>query len=277
MAASSTYSEGMVVWVSRPTCGCGLVSPCVPPSHHHSPPGAARGRVLRFGAWAPRSLPECVVFWRRSGTPGDGRTSSGAPCGTRSSACPTRTSTSRSSAFPSHVSRKRSRAPDAWTRWARPFTVFKVSGLEGTDGAVDVSLPPPRLEGGTGHRGIAVTGDPGLSLEEAARRRDFTINAVMFDPSPRPSSIPSTAEATSSGGSCGRWIRRRWERTPCARCARPAHRALRAERGSGDGPPLRVDGLAELPAERVFGEIRKLLLKARRPRSAEAPARVGGC
>ena len=62
------------------------------------------------------------------------------------------------------------------------FTVFKVSGLEGAEGAVDVSLPRRDSKAGPGHRGIAVTGDPDLTLEEAARRRDFTINAVMYDP-----------------------------------------------------------------------------------------------
>ena len=35
---------------------------------------------------------------------------------------------------------------------------------------------------GPGHRGIAVAGDAFLSIEEAARRRDFTINAMLFDP-----------------------------------------------------------------------------------------------
>src|SRR5262245_131115 len=62
------------------------------------------------------------------------------------------------------------------------FTVYKVSGLKGVDGAVDVSLPRRDSKVGPGHRGIAVAGDPNLSREEAARRRDFTINAVSVDP-----------------------------------------------------------------------------------------------
>ena len=62
------------------------------------------------------------------------------------------------------------------------FRVFKVTGLEGVAGAVDVSLPRRDSKVGPGHRGIAVEGDPHLPLEEAARRRDFTMNALLWDP-----------------------------------------------------------------------------------------------
>src|SRR4029450_674106 len=40
------------------------------------------------------------------------------------------------------------------------FTVFKVSGLPGVAGAVDVALPRRGPEAGPGPRGIAVRGDP---------------------------------------------------------------------------------------------------------------------
>jgi tRNA nucleotidyltransferase (CCA-adding enzyme) len=62
------------------------------------------------------------------------------------------------------------------------FTVYKLAGLAGLAGAVDVSIPRRDSKAGRGHRGIAVVGDPSLSLEEAARRRDFTINAMLLDP-----------------------------------------------------------------------------------------------
>ena len=55
------------------------------------------------------------------------------------------------------------------------FTVYKVADL-------DVSLPRRESKNGRGHRGFEVTGDPELSIEEAARRRDFTINAIAWDP-----------------------------------------------------------------------------------------------
>ena len=49
-------------------------------------------------------------------------------------------------------------------------------------GDVDVSLPRRESKAGRGHRGFEVTGDPSMRLEDAARRRDFTINAIAWDP-----------------------------------------------------------------------------------------------
>ena len=55
------------------------------------------------------------------------------------------------------------------------FQVYKT-------GDIDVSLPRRESKSGPGHRGFEVTGDPDMSLEDAARRRDFTINAIAWDP-----------------------------------------------------------------------------------------------
>ncbi|MBN1403575.1 MAG: HD domain-containing protein [Opitutales bacterium] len=56
------------------------------------------------------------------------------------------------------------------------FGVFKLRGLE-----MDVSIPRREAKHGTGHKGFIVEGDPHMSLEEAALRRDFTINALYRD------------------------------------------------------------------------------------------------
>jgi tRNA nucleotidyltransferase (CCA-adding enzyme) len=61
----------------------------------------------------------------------------------------------------------------------RNFGVLKVR-IEGTD--YDFSLPRRESKTGAGHRGFAVAPDPGLTETEAAARRDFTINAVAYDP-----------------------------------------------------------------------------------------------
>ena len=55
------------------------------------------------------------------------------------------------------------------------FQVYKI-------GDVDVSLPRRDSKAGRGHRGFVVTGDPDMSIAEAARRRDFTVNAISRDP-----------------------------------------------------------------------------------------------
>src|SRR5689334_21151251 len=47
---------------------------------------------------------------------------------------------------------------------------------------IDVSLPRRESKSGRGHRGFVIEGDPFMTFEEAARRRDFTINAILFDP-----------------------------------------------------------------------------------------------
>src|SRR5512143_3218033 len=62
------------------------------------------------------------------------------------------------------------------------FRIYQLSGVEGVFGSLDVSVPRRDSKVGPGHRGIAVEGDPDLPVEEAARRRDFTINAMLFDP-----------------------------------------------------------------------------------------------
>jgi tRNA nucleotidyltransferase (CCA-adding enzyme) len=46
----------------------------------------------------------------------------------------------------------------------------------------DFSVPRRDSKSGVGHKGFAVTFDPELTIEAAASRRDFTINAMMYDP-----------------------------------------------------------------------------------------------
>jgi len=57
------------------------------------------------------------------------------------------------------------------------FGVLKIKGLD-----IDVSLPRRESKLGSGHKGFLVESDPGLSVEEAASRRDFTVNAIYMDP-----------------------------------------------------------------------------------------------
>jgi len=61
----------------------------------------------------------------------------------------------------------------------RHFGVFKLwlDQLE-----IDVALPRAEAKAGVGHRGFDISIDPNLAPEKASLRRDFTINAMMFDP-----------------------------------------------------------------------------------------------
>ena len=64
----------------------------------------------------------------------------------------------------------------------KPKTVgssFGVYNLRGYD--VDIAMPRKETATGKGHRDFEITVDPFIGYEKAARRRDFTINAMMED------------------------------------------------------------------------------------------------
>lgn len=62
----------------------------------------------------------------------------------------------------------------------RAFGVLKVLLDDGTD--LDVSVPRRDNHTGAGHRGFSVETDTNMTAVEAAARRDFTINALGYDP-----------------------------------------------------------------------------------------------
>ncbi len=62
----------------------------------------------------------------------------------------------------------------------RAFGVVKLRTRGGLD--VDFNLPRRDSKVAPGHRGFAVEYDPAISFRDAAARRDFTINAMYFDP-----------------------------------------------------------------------------------------------
>ena len=139
------------------------------------------------------------------------------------------------------------------------FAVHKIGGI-------DVSLPRAESKTGRGHRGFAVTGDPHLSVEEAARRRDFTINAILFD--------PLTGEYLDPHNGRADLERRVLRAVDPATFGDDSLRVLRAiqfaarfelEIEERTKALCRAIPLDDLPAERVWGEIEKLLLQARRP------------
>lgn len=61
----------------------------------------------------------------------------------------------------------------------RSFGVLKVR-LQGVE--YDFSLPRRESKTGAGHRGFAVEPEPHLTEADAAARRDFTLNAIAYDP-----------------------------------------------------------------------------------------------
>ena len=137
------------------------------------------------------------------------------------------------------------------------FQVYKV-------GDIDVSLPRRESKEGRGHRGFAVTGDPEMSVEDAARRRDFTVNAIAWD--------PLTEQYVDPFDGRGDITRRLLRVVDPARFPDDSLRVLRAvqfaarlefQLDEGSRTLCRAMSLDDLPAERVWGEIEKLLLAPR--------------
>jgi len=131
---------------------------------------------------------------------------------------------------------------------------------------LDVSLPRRDQRVGRGHRGFAIEGDPELSPAEATRRRDFTVNAMMCD--------PLTGDIVDLWGGRDDLERKVLRAVDPATFVEDSLRVLRgvqfaARLGFTIEPSTallcRGIDLADLPAERLWGEIEKLLLKAVRP------------
>ena len=57
------------------------------------------------------------------------------------------------------------------------FGVLKIHGYD-----IDVSLPRRESKYGVGHKGFLIDSDPFMPIKEAASRRDFTVNAIYYDP-----------------------------------------------------------------------------------------------
>ena len=139
------------------------------------------------------------------------------------------------------------------------FTVYKVAGI-------DVALPRRESKIGRGHRGFEVTGDPDLSIEDAARRRDFTINAVAWDPLTDEYIDPFDGRRDLEARVL-RVVDPRTFGDDSLRVLRALQFAARFELSLDPGTRDICRGLPldDLPAERIWGEIEKLLLLAARP------------
>ena len=148
------------------------------------------------------------------------------------------------------------------------FSVYKLA-FKSQDQArleIDVSIPRRESKAGRGHRGFLIEGDPLMTFEEAARRRDFTINAILYD--------PLTCETVDPFGGV-RDLKERVLRAVAAdtfvddslRVLRAVQLAARFEM-TVDPETVRLCrsiDLTDLPKERIWGEVEKLLTLANRP------------
>jgi tRNA nucleotidyltransferase (CCA-adding enzyme) len=140
------------------------------------------------------------------------------------------------------------------------FTVYKL----GHD--LDVSIPRRERKSGRGHKAFVIEGDPSMSVAEAARRRDFTINAILED--------PLTGELIDPFEGRRDIEQRVLRAVSKDTFAEDSLRVLRAAQFAArfefdiDAETVelcRTIDLSDLPAERIWGEIEKLLLRAAHP------------
>jgi len=144
------------------------------------------------------------------------------------------------------------------------FPVYKLTGL--STGDIDVALPRRESKRGRGHKAFDVQGDPDMSIEEAARRRDFTVNAIAWDPLTGAYEDPFDGRADLAR-SLLRAVDPATFGDDSLRVLRAVQFAARFEFRLDDATAAlcRTIPLDDLPAERVWGEVEKLLLHAARP------------
>ena len=140
------------------------------------------------------------------------------------------------------------------------FTVYKLGHN------LDVSLPRRERKTGRGHRAFYIEGDPSMSFEEAARRRDFTVNAILED--------PLNDEIIDPFGGRADIERKLLRAVSPETFVEDSLRVLRAAQFAARFrfeveektiELCRSINLTDLPAERVWGELEKILLAATQP------------
>ena len=146
-------------------------------------------------------------------------------------------------------------------RFGSAFGVYSLAGHQ-----IDIALPRSERKAGNGHRDFEIEIDPFIGIKEAARRRDFTMNALLKD-------ILSDEIADPYGGTED--IKKRIIRhIDDEKFGEDPLRALRAAQfrsrfGFQVAPSTisicRALDLRNLSAERVEMEMKKALLESRRP------------
>tara|TARA_B100001123_G_scaffold206449_1_gene233972 strand:+ start:7167 stop:8594 length:1428 start_codon:yes stop_codon:yes gene_type:complete len=148
---------------------------------------------------------------------------------------------------------------DRVNRVGESFTVYKVGGI-------DVSLPRRESKTGRGHRGFTIEGDPNLSFKEAARRRDFTINAIAWNPLTNQYLDPYQGQNDLKQGIL-KMVDSQTFSDDSLRVLRAIQFAARFGFTLDEATRTicRSIKLDDLPPERIWGELEKLLLGSPRP------------
>ncbi len=140
------------------------------------------------------------------------------------------------------------------------FAVYKIGRH------IDVSIPRRERKAGRGHRGFVIEGDPEMSFEEACSRRDFTVNAILKDPLTGEIVDPFDGRRDIDD----KILRHVSDETFPEDSLRVLRAAQFAARLKFDIDKKTVElckaiDLSDLPKERIWGELEKILLLADEP------------
>jgi tRNA nucleotidyltransferase (CCA-adding enzyme) len=147
---------------------------------------------------------------------------------------------------------------------------FGVLKLSINDEQIDFSLPRIEKKISAGHKGFEVTLDPKLSFKEAAKRRDFTMNAMGYDFNSRSLLDPYNGQKDLQENRLTFVNATTFEEDPL-RVFRAIQFCARFELTCKDElvslckKIIQREDIKELAKERIFLEFSKLLLKAKSP------------
>lgn len=143
----------------------------------------------------------------------------------------------------------------------KSFGVYNIKGYD-----LDIALPRKEIAAGTGHKDFNIQVDPYLSLIDSAKRRDFTINALMEN--------AFTGEIKDFFGGLDdlksgiiRHVDNETFKEDPLRVLRACQFAARFDfKIAPETIELcKIMDLSTLPKERIAGELTKVLLKADKP------------
>ena len=154
------------------------------------------------------------------------------------------------------------------------FGVFKIT-LSGV--SYDVSLPRTENKSGRGHKGFVVETDPYLTFEQASLRRDFTINAMGIDLSTGELFDPHGGRVDLQNKIL-RHVSDAFDEDPL-RVLRACQFAARFDLKIHHDTIIKCQNLQSelptLPVERIYEEIKKLLLAKKPSRGLEIMRSTG--
>ncbi len=148
------------------------------------------------------------------------------------------------------------------------FAVLKVALGNGLE--LDVSIPRRESKTGKGHKDFSVTADPSMTIQEAARRRDFTVNALAMDPVTGVIFDPFGGQEDLKNRTLRVTDQERFQDDPL-RVLRAMQFVSRLEFTVEPESARLMQEMVErgeldhLPSERITTELEKLLMKAKRP------------